>query len=453
MNGLLRLFLTPRTLTSIPARLTVAAFAATAALVLTVAGGTWAFFGWDTVPDDGGLVPFYQFLAVFATILLVVPAAGLGSAAATLSARRQDERLSTLSLLGAPRRTIVALSVAEPVAFAGTGVLLGIAGYFLLLVPMSLLHFRGRALGYANMVLPVPWILGIAAALVVVAAVSALVGLRRIVVTPLGVRTRSEDRRFPVARIVAAVVLALAALVLLAVSKVATGEIIVLVGGFLAMVFVALLLLNVLGVLVVRGLANRSARRARTAEDLVAARMVSESPKQYWRRVAGLSITVFVAVFGGTGASLAGVAGRAGDAVDPSEALMYQDIYTGVLVTLGISFVFICISALLHQSADIYDRRGTYSELNAAGMGLASIQRINVRAVMAPVLGVTLVSAAIGLFLVFPFAGAALVFTPLTFGVVIVSVVLGIVLIRAGLQVTKPLVASVVHAEAAGDAL
>ena len=43
----------------------------------------------------------YQALAVIALVLLVVPLVSLGGAAARLSARRRDDRLATLRLLGA----------------------------------------------------------------------------------------------------------------------------------------------------------------------------------------------------------------------------------------------------------------------------------------------------------------------------------------------------------------
>ncbi|BDZ38455.1 hypothetical protein [Microbacterium suwonense] len=71
------------------------AFALVTTLLLAVIGGAQKFWTWTDA--DAGL---YQALAAIALVLLVVPLATLGGAAARLSARRRDERLSTLRLLG-----------------------------------------------------------------------------------------------------------------------------------------------------------------------------------------------------------------------------------------------------------------------------------------------------------------------------------------------------------------
>ncbi|RXZ67407.1 permease, partial [Agromyces albus] len=75
--------------------LPVTAFGVVTALLLTVIGGAQSFWGWT---DEMGFT--YQALAVIALVLLVVPLVSLGGAAARLSARRRDDRLATLRLLG-----------------------------------------------------------------------------------------------------------------------------------------------------------------------------------------------------------------------------------------------------------------------------------------------------------------------------------------------------------------
>src|SRR5699024_10928929 len=76
--------------------LPVLAFGVTTTLLLTVLAGALSFLRWE---DD--LAGTYQLLAALAVVLLVVPLASLGGAAARLSARRRDDRLATLRLLGA----------------------------------------------------------------------------------------------------------------------------------------------------------------------------------------------------------------------------------------------------------------------------------------------------------------------------------------------------------------
>jgi len=81
--------------------LPVAAFAIVGTLTLLVAGGASSF--WSITGDLAG---FYLVLSVFALMLLVFPLAGLAGAAAKLLARRRDERLSSLRLLGAATGTV-----------------------------------------------------------------------------------------------------------------------------------------------------------------------------------------------------------------------------------------------------------------------------------------------------------------------------------------------------------
>ena len=78
--------------------LPLVAFATVTALLLTVIGGAQTFFSWS----DGDAI-IYQASAVIALVLLVVPLTSLGAAASRLSARRRDDRLATLRLLGATR--------------------------------------------------------------------------------------------------------------------------------------------------------------------------------------------------------------------------------------------------------------------------------------------------------------------------------------------------------------
>lgn len=429
-----------RRFTHTPTVLMMLAFAATSALLLTVAAGTFAIFAWDTSDE---IVGSYRMLAAFATTLLVVPAFTLGQSAATLATRRQDEQLSTLALLGAPRSTIVAAALTEPLVAATVGALAGVVGYFALALPVSLVQLRGEPLGYGNMILPWWMILATVVALIGVSTVAALMGLRKVVVSPLGVRTKALSSSFPWGRIVACVVLLVCVAVGMAVSQMGGGMAIVLT-GFFGMVLTGLLVVDVLGVLVVR-LVARIRRGSKKVHVMVASRLVSAMPKSYWRRVSGLALTSFIATFCGTGVALM-QAVRTSEGVEMSreDVLLMTDMFTGILLTLGIAFVFITVSAVINQAADIYDRASTFQELNAAGMDNETIRKISVASVMLPVAWISAISAGLGLFLVLPFAGFALVISPYSFLTVISMVLVGALVVRAGLAITNPLIARVV---------
>ncbi|MFE7651115.1 hypothetical protein, partial [Streptomyces phaeoluteigriseus] len=93
--GVLTLLLRPARGENSVLVLPVVAFGIVTTLVLTVIGGAQSFWRWS---DDSAAL--YQALAGIALVLLVVPLMSLGGAAARLSARRRDERLSTLRQLG-----------------------------------------------------------------------------------------------------------------------------------------------------------------------------------------------------------------------------------------------------------------------------------------------------------------------------------------------------------------
>ncbi len=430
------LLLSRQTFAGVPAMLTMLAFMASASLFLLVTGGLWAFLHWNP-PGVGELAEVYRILAGMATVMLIIPAASLGMASAKLSARRHDERLSTLSLMGAGTATITVLAIAEPLILAAVGLIAGIGGYYLLLVPVSQIPFQGAGLGFENMMLPLWLTACVLAVLLLICLISTLTGLRRVSISPLGVRARALDRRFPVGRIIAAVVIAVmlfAGVTVVRMVSLSQGVVMIILLSVVAGGFV---IINVLGVLTVRLIAHLRAKRARTAEKLIAARMLSDEPKQYWRRSAGIAMTAFTATFAGTGVALMQTADTSH--MSPSEALLGGDVLTGVLLTLGISFVLITVSAVLNQAVDIYDRRDTYETLGAAGMQPATMHRINVAAVMTPIVWVSAIAGAIGLLLVAPLAGFAMVTSPVTMGIMLASIVLGALIVRAGLSLTRPL--------------
>lgn len=109
--------LAKRTLWSSQAILPVLAFAASSALFLTVAGGVQALSTWldhasnvdHELVNLMGIQKLYMGLAWVAALVLVVPLFTLGASAARLSARRRDERLASLRLIGASTTLIVGL--------------------------------------------------------------------------------------------------------------------------------------------------------------------------------------------------------------------------------------------------------------------------------------------------------------------------------------------------------
>lgn len=418
---------------SATAALPVVAFAVVTALLLIVLGGVRAFFSWT---DDSA--PTYQLLSAIAVALLVVPLITLGGSAARLSARRRDDRLSTLRLLGASARLVTTLTVIESTIFAVVGALLGVLGYASVVPLVGMIPFRGSPLGGSLWL--APWVIGlVVVAVAILAAASAITGLRGVIVTPLGVRTRQTAPRMHSVRVligVGVIVLAFLGFELMGTFGGILVIGIVLAGGFGG----ALAVLNLVGPWVLRKLATRQARLAQTAARLLAARSILESPAAAWRQVSGVAMTSFMAVVAGVGVALLSAAGSGSD---PEGELLTTDIGTGVIITLVASFLVVGCSVGVNQAAAILDRRDLYVSLDRLGMPMKTMDAARSRAVMSPLRIVAIGSALIAAVVIFPLAGIALIIAPASLVVIAGCLAGGIALVWVGLRSTRPVLARV----------
>ena len=408
------------------------AFALVTALILTVVGGAQAFWGW-TDPD----APIYQALAAIALVLLIVPLATLGGAAARLSARRRDERLSTLRLLGTSPTGVVAATVLESTMIAGAGAVAGVLAYFAFAPLVGLISFRGEALGTAAVILPPLSILAAVAGVVLLAGISAAIGLRRVVISPLGVRTRTDVPRVHWIRAVLAVLVIFVAFIVVQVFPGTAGIVITI--AVLACIFAAALaVLNLIGPWALKVHARAGLRRAENSSRLLAARFILDSPKAAWRQVSGIAMASFMAVFAGTGVALIDTMSGPEAAANASLA---TDIRTGLIITLLASFLMVAVSVGVNQASSILDQHELHRSLHFLGVPLRTVDSARTRAIMAPLLFTAIGSALCAAVLVFPLVGIAMVIAPLSILTIVAVVVLGIALVWLGVRVTKPLLA------------
>ena len=420
-----RLFARRDSRTSAVLVLPVVAFATTTTLLLVVLAGAMSFLRWE---DDLALT--YQLLAALAVVLLVVPLASLGGAAARLSARRRDDRLATLRLLGATTATVARMTVLESAAVALVGAVVGVVGYVLVAPFVQLVHFRGEPIGGAFWL--APWVVAAAvAAVVLLAAVSAVVGLRQVSISPLGVRRRQDVPRIGWARAV------VSAVVILTVVLAMQGEyadlavlVVVVLGGFAAVLGV----LNLLGPWVVSVIARRQVRRADRPERLLAARSMAQSPKAVWRQVSGVVMACFVAVVAGSGVATMAMAD---DMPSHKDQLLLVDVQTGILITVVASFLMVAASAGVTQAAEVLDRGELYRSLDRLGVPEATMVAAQRRTIMTPLVVVTGISVALAGTLVLPLVGIAVVTAPVSVLVTAACIVAGVLLVRLGVTTSR----------------
>ena len=459
-----------RTLPTSQAVLPVLAFAASAALFLLIAGGIHAFYTWlggdastaTSVEAGSGtkntahtLQPLYLMLAWISGFLLLTPLFTLGASAARLSARRRDDRLATLRLLGASTRRLTLYTMLDSVIYAAVGFVLGFIVYLILVLPFGMLRFQNIPLGPENMLLPLPIVLVCGFVSLIIAATSSLFGLSKVTISPLGVRTRSDKPSLGKRALILGCVLlvmgfvgAIASQVIMnlaADSMDSNGFVLVLVITIMfgLPILLTMLAVDLIGGFVVGLYARIRVRTARTPATLLAYRSILESPRAAWRQVSGVAMTTFIAAF--VGPILGMVNSASGVEEGSAESYLIGDILQGLVLVLFLSYLLVALSALLNQSAAIYERGSLYSSLRMMGTEAAVLKRSRRIVVFGPLLLVSCMSAAVALPLFVLMLGSALTGMGLLYTAALVfgSIAMGLGLVFAALAATGPVMEQV----------
>lgn len=459
-----------RTLPTSQAVLPVLAFAASAALFLLIAGGIHAFYTWlggdastaTSVEAGSGtkntahtMQPLYLMLAWISGFLLLTPLFTLGASAARLSARRRDDRLATLRLLGASTRRLTLYTMLDSVIYAAVGFVLGFIVYLVLVLPFGMLRFQNIPLGPENMLLPLPIVLVCGFVSLIIAATSSLFGLSKVTISPLGVRTRSDKPSLGKRALILGCVLlvmgfvgAIASQVIMNLAADSMGSngfvlVLVITIMFGLPILLTMLAVDLIGGFVVGLYARIRVRTARTPATLLAYRSILESPRAAWRQVSGVAMTTFIAAF--VGPILGMVNSAPGVEEGSAESYLIGDILQGLVLVLFLSYLLVALSALLNQSAAIYERSSLYSSLRMMGTEAAVLKRSRRIVVFGPLLLVSCMSAVVALPLFVLLLGSALTETGLLYTAALVfgSIAMGLGLVFAALAATGPVMEQV----------
>lgn len=233
----------------------------------------------------------YVGLGRVATVLVVVPLLVLGGAAARLSVTRRDQRLAILRLVGATPRQVVAITALEAGATAVAGALVGSLLYAELLTPLAaLVRIGGGPFTTGQLWIGWPVLAAAVVGAPALVALSAIAGLRQLVISPLGVAQRHQSAPLRALR------LAVFAAVLAGYTTVVTGADASLT-SVLAVLGAAFLALTVVGPWVIGILGRILAARAQSVVMLLAGRRLIDDPRSAWRIVGGITLAAFVAGF------------------------------------------------------------------------------------------------------------------------------------------------------------
>lgn len=434
---ILRMLTRPDTVGIAAVALPAVAFAVVTALTLVVVGGTIMLFN----PPPG--MQSHGFFAVFALALLAVPLLTLGVAAARLSARRRDERLATLRLLGASTTIVTVLAVAEATLIAIVGIVAGAVLYAGLLPLVGLLPFYGGPVGAASMWVGFPILAATAASIAALAAASSFAGLAAVRVTPLGVRKRDKAPRVKWFALAGGAVALLVALGLISIAQglvTALGIVGIVLALFVPFA-VGMLAINLAGGPLVGLIGRQMAKRAKTPARLIAGRRLAEAPGVAWRSVSGIAMIAFVAVIGGSGLALLDMVGGT-EGVSAEDLTVMTDLRTGVFLTLFIAFLMLACTVGVSQASAILDERKLLISLDRAGMPRRVFEKAQRSQVWAPLLLAALGGAGAAVALVLPIVGASLIVAPLAMLTMALCFALGFGAVWLALLSTRPVVTS-----------
>ncbi|MDX6293194.1 MAG: hypothetical protein QOH50_2269 [Kribbellaceae bacterium] len=227
-------------------------------------------------------------LVAFGLALVLFPLLSLVGQAAGVAAKRRERRLAALRLAGATRGQVLVLSAVEQAVLAFFGAVAGLIGYSVLSPLIARIPLGGGRWYLRD--LTVSWwlVLVVLVAVPVLSVISALIGLGRVSITPLGV-VRGQTRKATSA--LRLVLLVIGPIMLAAIGT--RGAVLPIVMG----VAMAALAVRVVGPWAVQVIGKILARSANGPVGLLAGRRLADDPKGAFRPVAALVLSGFVTGF------------------------------------------------------------------------------------------------------------------------------------------------------------
>ena len=364
-------------------------------MLCTLMGGTWMFVARNMHPHEA-LVAMeqnlgepislpYVFLALFASVLLVPSLLGLLTQAARANLGGREEHLAVLRLIGATAGEVRGMMILESLRQALVGLVLGSVLYVVTCPAWSLLTLQEKRVGtweiFTWWVIPAAWIV-----VLVLAACSVWLALRRVAVTPLGVTKKIPPKGQSVITLVLSVVGAVVLYRTLGSLTITDAQ------AFAGMLVVAggILTVNALIAVGVIQLLARLSYRVPGAANYVATRRVGRGAKTTWKRVTAL---YFVAFIGGIGSWLSAVPEIEDQ---PALHMITSDISSGVVITVVFAAVLMVSSTLLTQALSVVEQKQLTKSFYFIGAPAAFHTKVAVREVGMPMLVVSLLGFGMG---------------------------------------------------------
>lgn len=305
----------------------------------------------------------------FGIILVLFPILSLVGQAAGVAAKRREHRLAALRLAGATRIQVLWLSAVEQAVLAAAGAAAGLVGYTVLSPLIAQIPLGGGRWYVGDITVQWWTVLVVLVAVPVLSVISALIGLGRVSITPLGVVRGQTRKGLSVLRIGLLVI----GPVLLAYYGMRAAVLPLLIAvGFAA------LAVRVVGPWAVQLVGKAMAKAAKGPVTLLAGRRLVDDPKGAFRPVAALVlsgfVTGFISVFMPPGED------------DPT----FSDMRIGVALLLSLVFLTVAASTAAGAVGTALDQAAPARALRRSGVPLSVIERAARVAAVVPVVGVGL---------------------------------------------------------------
>ena len=374
-------------------------------LISSIAFATFMLvrFFWNLSAGDGG----YRLLSLALVGLLLVPLISLGSASAKLSVQSRNDRLAVLRLLGMAESRVRMLAVAEASIIQGIGI--GIAFFLSFLSPylLSLLPIQGSPNSWEELHLP----LEIFLVLILLSIWSSQLGLRRLILTPLGVKQRSQQTKLSAFRLVVMIVFLVGGLILLHLASPSWG----VLGIMFALVLVLTIImgaLNLVGPYLVYLFAKRRVGKAKGVAHLIAARRNLDDPKGAWRLVSSIAFTSFVLVPTGAMLGFLAAVGKGPSQLEASLIQLLADTRTVLLLVVFLSFLLVACQVAFTQLIELFEHADLYVALDRIGTPKQLMNQSRYHQILLPSLIASIGSALLAVILCFPLVSVAATVSP-----------------------------------------
>ncbi|MCT2297222.1 permease [Brachybacterium muris] len=365
--------------------LPVIAFTAATAIIATVIGGAAAFA--RRIPADltgpvsaeAQLMPFLMLCALFASVLLIPSAVGLGGSAARLSLARRERDLAAIRLVGGTTAQVGGTAVLDLAAQALLGAAAGVVVHMLAAAPLTALDFGITPFTVGELLMPWWAYPLLIAGVVLLAAASAAVSLTGVVLSPLGVARDSRTVRMSVLRLLIWGALIIGFLLFMQIMPMIDSQ-----GSNLGMViaigFVAAIVagMNVAGPFLVWVAARIAAALAPAPALLVGARRLAADPRAGWRAVSGITFAMVIAGFLTIIATI--------EPSTPDDQMLAPALHTGGMLTLGIAAVLAAVVTGVTQTARVIDHAPQIRAQHIAGAEVSQLHRARLAEITLPVL-------------------------------------------------------------------